>query len=80
MEITAHTDVNWPAHRDDRRSTGGYSIFPVGNPVSWSSKKQKVISKSTCEAEYKALSHGAAEICWMKSLLSELKLSSVRSL
>lgn len=42
MEITAHTDVDWPAHQNDRISTGGYSIFPVGNPVSWAQRSKKL--------------------------------------
>lgn len=48
--------------------------------MSWSSKKQKVVSKSSTEAEYRALSLGATEVIWLKSLLSELEieLSQIR--
>ena len=42
--------------------------------MSWRSKKQPVVSKSTAEAEYRALSQGLSEMLWVKYLLSELKL------
>ena len=42
--------------------------------MSWRSKKQSVVSRSTVEAEYRALSHGLSEMLWVKHLLGELKL------
>lgn len=54
-------------------STGGYCVYLGGNLLSWSARKQKVVSKSSTEAEYMALSHGASELIWVKSLLSDLE-------
>jgi hypothetical protein len=45
-----------------------------GNLVSWRSKKQPVVSKSTAEAEYKAMPQGLSEMLWVRNLLSELKV------
>ena len=42
------------------------------SPVSWKSKKQPTVSKSSAEAEYRALSQAAAEVTWLVRLLSEL--------
>jgi hypothetical protein len=42
--------------------------------VSWRSKKQQVVSKSTAEAEYRAMSQGLSEMLWVRNLLSELKV------
>lgn len=56
------------------QSTSGYCVFVGGNLVSWRSKKQSVVSKSTAEAEYRAMSQGLSEMLWVRNLLSELKV------
>jgi hypothetical protein len=50
-------------------------VFVGGNLVSWRSKKQSVVSRSTAEAEYKAMTQGLCEILWVRNLLSELKVT-----
>lgn len=48
--------------------------------MSWRSKKQSVVSKSTAKAEYRALSQGLSEMLWVRNLLSELKVLRQESL
>ena len=47
---------------EDSKSTGGYVIKLFGDSVAWKSHKQNTVSKSTCEAEYIAMSEASAEI------------------
>ncbi|BBH05042.1 HXXXD-type acyl-transferase family protein [Prunus dulcis] len=58
LDVEGHTDADWAGSITDRRSTSGYFTFVGGNLVSWRSKKQKVVSRSSAEAEYRGMAHG----------------------
>ena len=74
LDITAYTDADWASDPDDRRSISGYCVYLGNNLVAWSSRKQGVVVRSTAESEYRAMALCNAEITWINSLLSELKL------
>ena len=70
--MEAFTDADWAGSVDDRRSTSGYCTFIGGNLVTWRSKKQTVVARSSAEAEYRAMALGTCELLWLQSLLGDL--------
>ncbi|XP_047335441.1 secreted RxLR effector protein 161-like [Impatiens glandulifera] len=66
--LKGYADADFAGDRDDRRSTSGF-VFLCGNTsLSWSSRKQGLVSLSTIEAEYKASTHAAQECIWLRRL------------
>ncbi|WZZ20649.1 hypothetical protein YC2023_122036 [Brassica napus] len=73
-EVVGYCDADWAGDRVDRRSTTGYCTFIGGNLVTWKSKKQKVISCSSAEAEYRAMLKLTNELVWIKGILKHLEI------
>lgn len=70
--VTAYCDADWAGDTIDRRSTTGYCVYLGDNLITWSSKKQHTVAKSSTEAEYKAISQAVAEITWLQMILHDL--------
>jgi len=74
FSLHMYSDADWAGDVNDRASTTGYLLFIGQNPVSWSSKKQRTIARSSTEAEYRAVASALAETNWVTNLLAELRL------
>lgn len=74
-EVEVYTDADWGGSSIDGRSTTGYCTFVWGNLVTWRSKKQTVVAKSSAEAEFRAMCQGICEGIWLGRMLKELKVA-----
>ena len=72
LTIEAYNDADWAGSKTDRRSTSGWYTFVGENLVTWRSKKQSVVARSSAKAEYRAITLGICELLWLKRLLGEL--------
>ncbi|XP_021767835.1 uncharacterized protein LOC110732199 [Chenopodium quinoa] len=73
--LTGYNDADWGTCSDSGRSLTGYCVFLGNSLISWKTKKQKVVSKSSTEAEYRSMSHTADELIWLERLLAELDIT-----
>ncbi|XP_043805309.1 secreted RxLR effector protein 161-like [Manihot esculenta] len=77
IALECFSDADWAGFKSDRRSTICYCVFIGGNLVSWKSKKQNVIFRSSAELEYRVMAQSTCEILWINHLLKEVSMNVV---
>jgi len=74
LSMKIYTDVDYAGSIVDWRSITGYCMFLGGNLVTWRSKKQNVVARSSAKVEFRVMAQGVCELLWMKIMLDDLKI------
>ena len=69
--MEGYTDADG-ASQEHRRAISGYTFIIDGGVVSWSSRKQELVTLSTAKAEYVAATHAAKEAIWLRNFIGEV--------
>ncbi|EXC01672.1 Luminal-binding protein 2 [Morus notabilis] len=75
ISLYAFSDADWAGCSTTRRSTTGFCVFLRANCVSWCSKKQPTIARSSSEAEYRSMASTTVELTWLTFLLRDIGIS-----
>nr|GEY54923.1 ribonuclease H-like domain-containing protein [Tanacetum cinerariifolium] len=71
-DLVAYYDTYWAGCPSTRSLTSGYYVFLGNKLLSWSSKHQPMLSRSSAEVEYHGVANAVTETCWLHNLLCEL--------
>ncbi|MCI06347.1 copia protein [Trifolium medium] len=77
IQLKGFSDVDWGGCPDSRQSISGYCFYLGVLLVSWRSKKQVTVARSSSEAEYRALAAATCELQWLHYLLTYLQVQPI---
>ncbi len=76
-KIAGYSDASFASDMESRKSHQGYLFLAAGGPIIWQSRLQRIVTRSTLEAEYIALATASAEAIWLQGLLKKLGWKNV---
>jgi len=72
LQLRAYCDANWANCPMTRRSTSGYCVFLEDSLISWKTRKQKTVSRSSAKAKYRFMAAATCELTWLRCLFKDL--------
>jgi hypothetical protein len=75
LHLQGYSDATWASDSSDRRSLSAFCVFLGGSLIAWKTKKQTAVSRSSAEAELRALALLTAEVTWLRWLLEDFGVS-----
>ncbi|KAK4400667.1 Retrovirus-related Pol polyprotein from transposon RE2 [Sesamum angolense] len=74
FQLSAYLNASWAAYLHSHRSINRLCVFLGSSLISWKTKKQATVSRSSSEAEYRSMVSTLCELLWISYLLRELQV------
>jgi hypothetical protein len=71
LRLQSYCDATWASNLSDHRSLSAYCVFLDGSLIAWKTKKQVAVSRSSAEAELRAMALVTADVTWLRWLLED---------
>ncbi|XP_015934771.1 uncharacterized mitochondrial protein AtMg00810-like [Arachis duranensis] len=73
LKLTGFADADWTTCTDTRKSITGHCFYLGSSLISWKSKKQSTVARSSSEAEYRALALATCQAQWISFIMHDLR-------